>query len=339
MDYMPSPDDYLKSIGDTTPLGPQSPRPKRHWLRNFLLLVGLVVVGVVAYLLYTLTTLSANPLDFGALSGDGGRTNILILGIGDPGHAGEKLSDTMMVMSLDTQGQRVALISIPRDLRVNIPGYGYGKINEANALGGPQLAEQVVSNTLGIPIHYYMQTNFTGLKQAVDAVGGIDITVKTELRDPEYPCSTNENASCGLDIKPGQYHMNGAVALEYARCRKGTCGNDFGRALRQQEVVKAVETKALDPWLILHPVRLNHLAAAFRDNIRTDLSTNDLLTVFDVLHKSPAPVDVVFSTSPGGLLGGVAGSSDLLPIGGSYAPLQEAAQNVFTANPPPQPNQ
>jgi anionic cell wall polymer biosynthesis LytR-Cps2A-Psr (LCP) family protein len=79
-----------------------------------------------------------------------GRVNILILGIGGEGHDGPNLTDTMMVWSLDTKTDKAAMISIPRDLYVKIPGHGYGKINSANAWGGPTLSEQVVENVTGI---------------------------------------------------------------------------------------------------------------------------------------------------------------------------------------------
>jgi anionic cell wall polymer biosynthesis LytR-Cps2A-Psr (LCP) family protein len=122
--------------------------------RVFVVLVLLIVLGAVgygAYIASNVAKISTNALQLTGLASDAnGRTNVLVLGIGDPGHAGEKLSDTMMVVSLDAHSKKVTQISIPRDLRVDIPGYGKGKINSANAYGGTPLAEQVVSNTLGI---------------------------------------------------------------------------------------------------------------------------------------------------------------------------------------------
>lgn len=343
---MPTPDEYIKSL-ETDPKQrpgqPQPPKPPKHLvrkiIRGIIVVFSVTVVLAVIYLAFLMSKLSANPFDFGPLAGsDSGRVNVLVLGIGDPGHAGEKLSDSMMVMSINTQTKQVAMISLPRDMRVDIPGYYTTKINAANALGGPTLAAQTVSNTLAIPINYYLETNFSGLKQAVDSVGGIDITVKDRLYDPEYPCADNEYKVCGLDIKPGNYHMNGALALQYARCRKGTCGNDFGRAERQQEVIQAVEAKALNVSLLWHPWRLTNLEAAFRTNITTNLSTSGLIQVFNYLHQPHQTINAVFSTSPGGMLKG-SGSSDLVPIGGDYTQIQTYVQNVFTLPPPPTPNQ
>lgn len=310
---------------------PQRPR----WqiiLKALIVFLILAIIGVFAYVFYILTSISADPLSFGPLAGrPDGRTNILILGVGDPGHAGGELADTNMVLSLDYATNRAAFISLPRDLRVSIPGYGRNKINQANALGGPKLAVATVEQTLDIPIHYYMQTDFSGLKQAVDAVGGIDVEVKELLYDPEYPCDDNQYKSCGFELHPGSYHIDGTTALKYVRCRKGTCGNDFGRALRQQEVLQKVEAKAFDPSFIKTPFRLQRLSVAFQSNVRTDLSVNDIINLGLFWRKveEGSIQNVVFSTRPDGYLISATGSSDLLPRGGDFDEIQEVVLRVF----------
>src|SRR5207244_10638311 len=114
-------------------------------------------------------------LDPTQLKGEGnGRVNILLLGVGGAGHDGPNLSDTIMVVSIDPKTKDVAMLSIPRDLYVKIPGHGYGKINAANVYGGPTLAARTVANVIGVPIHYYAVIDFSGFKQAVDSVGGGD---------------------------------------------------------------------------------------------------------------------------------------------------------------------
>src|SRR5713101_4370660 len=171
--YMPTPEQYVEALptagldGISRRAGGHG-RRKRHmgrvWPRlllTFLLLTLAAFVGYVGYIAVNVAKISTQPLQLAGLASDStGRVNILVLGEGDPGHAGVGLTDTMMVVSLDTKAKRVAQISVPRDLRVNIPGYGSGKINEANADGGVTLAEQVVANTLGIPINYYVKTDF-----------------------------------------------------------------------------------------------------------------------------------------------------------------------------------
>jgi LCP family protein required for cell wall assembly len=342
--YMPSPDQYLNSLDDQKHQV-KPPKQRAGWRKilkrtilSILAIIGVALVVGIIIIWQNLAKLSINPLDFGPLSSDNGRTNILVMGIGDPGHAGENLSDTMMVISLDHSGKQVAMISLPRDLRVNVPGYGFNKINTANSLGGPQLAEQTVSNTLGIPIQYYIKTDFTGLKQAIDAVGGIDVTVTERLTDPEYPCAANEGIACGIDIKPGTYHMDGTLALQYARCRKGTCGNDFGRAARQQDVIQKLRDKIVSPGFYLNPAADTALLAAISNNSQTDLSVNDMAKVGWEMKHATRTVSAVFSTAPGGYLrGDPAGSSDLLPTGGSFGAIQDYVANVFTKDAPPAP--
>ncbi len=333
---MPSPDQYLKSLDKhQRPAG--QPKPPFNWrraLKWLLLSLVLAFAAVIALIVVNLVRLSINPLDFSPLAGsETGRVNILVLGIGDPGHAGEKLSDTNMVISLNTKTNQVALISIPRDLRVNIPGYGYNKINEANALGGAQLAEQTVADTLGIPINYYVQTDFTGLKDLVDAVGGVDVNVTQRLTDTEYPCDNNQYAVCGLDIKPGLQHMDGSLALKYARCRKGTCGNDFGRAARQQEIISLTQKKLFSNETYFNPARWTILSAIIGANVKSDLSLNGMLRAGWQIHQDQHPISFVLSTSPGGLLGS-GGGSDLAPIGGSFSQIQDKVQNIFSAPTP-----
>ena len=301
-------------------------------LKWLLLLVVLVVIAVVAFVWVNLSKLSVNPLDFSGLSQTSGRTNILILGDGDPGHPGQTLTDTMMVLSINHTTHQVAMISIPRDLRVAIPGKYTTKINAANALGGPALAEQTVANTLAIPIHYYILTDFSGLKQAVDAVGGLDITVKDRLADSEYPCDTG-GGICPLDIEPGNYHMNGAMILEYTRCRKGTCGNDFGRAARQQEVIEKLEAKVSQPKVYLNIKTDTALLTTLTTYAKTNMSSNNLVSLGRSMKGVTNPIQFVYNTSPGGLLVS-GGGSDLVPAGGSFTPMQNLAQNIFTVTLP-----
>ncbi len=310
---------------------------KRHWWKWLLGLLVLGGIAVFALLSVQVTRITSNPFSWGKLKGEAdGRVNILLLGVGDPGHAGEDLADTNMVISLDTKNDKVAMISIPRDLRVKIPGYGSQKINNAHAEGDIPLAIKTVEQTLDIPIHYYVRANFSGLKQAVDAVGGVDINVTDRLYDPEYPCDKNESRSCGFKLNPGQIHMDGALALRYARCRKGTCGDDFGRALRQQQVLQAVRTKAMSLDTLANPAKLNALLGSAANNIKTDLSINNMMRLNDFSKKlsDGSTINVVFSLKPNGfLISDPGGTSDLLPAGGSFSSIQNFVANVFTLGP------
>jgi LCP family protein required for cell wall assembly len=87
---------------------------------------------------------------------------------------------------------------------------------------GPELAKRTVSETLDIPIHYFVRVDFSGLRKAVDTVGGVDINVENDLVDPYYPCDKNENLHCVFKVKKGLVHMDGNMALKYARSRETT---------------------------------------------------------------------------------------------------------------------
>lgn len=327
---------------------PTEPEVKKGRAKRILKILAVLfacaAIAIVAYMFTHVSKISSNPFAIGKLKGEAdGRINILLLGIGDPGHAGETLADTNMVISINTRTNEVAMISIPRDTRVQIPGFGYNKINQAHAdgfrakgdRGGIDLARQTVGNTLDLPIHYYVRANFSGLKQVVDAVGGVDINVREALYDPEFPCDKNQYRSCGFKLKAGQQHMDGTTALKYARCRKGNCGDDFGRALRQQEVLQAVRNKALSSETLTNPGKINPLMEAVSNNIKTDLSINNITRLIDMSKKidQSKTINVVFSTKPNGFLKQSNSSSDLVPVDGTFTAIQDFVKNIFSVGP------
>lgn len=175
------------------------------------------------------------------------RINLLVLGLDYrdwQADAGPPRSDTMVLASIDPVGKTAALLSIPRDMWVNVPGFGQNKINtayflgEANRLpgGGPELAAKTVEEFLGIEIHYWAQVDFTAFVQFVDYIGG----VKLEVEDPiklEFIGSNDEKI-----LEPGRYTLNGAYALAYARNRSEGDG-DFSRAQRTQKVILAIRNQ------------------------------------------------------------------------------------------------
>ncbi len=284
-------------------------------------------------------------LEVSQLKGEGeGRVNILLLGVGDSGHAGAKLSDTMMVLSIDPQTNDVAMLGIPRDLWVNVPRFGYSKINAAHAYGeqlneggGPDMAKKVVSTALGVPIHYFIRTDFTAFRQAVDTVGGVDVTVEQALYDSEYPCEKNANYSCGFSMKAGPQHLDGATALRYVRCRKGNCGDDFGRAKRQQQVLAALRTKALNLKTLLDPTRLGGLVDTVGDNIRTDLQLTEIQRLVEITKKldTTKMVNAVLDNEDNGTnlvrTANIGGASVVVPTAGigNYTAIQRFVRSIF----------
>ncbi len=215
----------------------------------------------------------------------GSRTNLLLLGIDlQEGTEWASRTDTIMVFTLDPDTGAVALLSIPRDLHLEIPGYGWDRINTANVFGylqdypggGPALLEATIVANFDIPIDGYLMVNFQAFERLVDVLGGIDVYVPETLHDTRYPNPRPEDpyGYKTLHFDPGWQHMDGKRALEYARSRMST--SDFDRAKRQQQILLAIREKALSPGGILHwPV----LARVVMDEVKTDMGLGRLLAL------------------------------------------------------------
>ena len=216
------------------------------------------------------------------------RINIAFFGLrGDDGQ-GEgcpTCTDTIMVLTVDPVTKTAGMLSIPRDMWVNIPGAGYSRINTAWAIGenaklpggGPQLAMQTVSQFIGVPIHYYVQVDFGTFVSFINLIGGIDVYVEERMvLDP---------LGAGQDhfvLKPGDYrHLTGPRALAYARCRhvsQGCSGGDVGRAKRQQQVILAFRDKVLEGETFATLItQAPQLYAEFSSGIHTNLSLEDAI--------------------------------------------------------------
>lgn len=287
--------------------------------------------------------LKKDNVELSDLKGEGdGRVNILFLGVGDSGHAGSDLTDTMMVTSIDPRTNDVAMLGIPRDLYVKTAARSYDKINAVHAYAeqakkgtGPEASKKVISETLGIPIHYYIRADFTGLKKAVDALGGIDINVETALYDPEYPCDKNAGRACGMRIAAGLQHMDGATALKYVRCRKGNCGNDFGRAKRQQQVLVAMRERGLKLATLTNPAKISDLVGVVGDHLRTDLQLWELKKLAEIGQKVDQAkiINNVLDNAENGLVktANLGGASVVIPVAGNgnFAAIQEYVRSIF----------
>jgi LCP family protein required for cell wall assembly len=182
----------------------------------------------------------------------------------------------MIVASINRTAATASLLSIPRDLYVYIPGYGMGRVNTADLHGGPDLVRQTLLYNLGIPIHYYARVNFDNFKTIVNAVGGVDVPVDCELHDwrlksPELDPQLEENWAVYTQTV-GIQHMDGDLALWYARSRMST--NDFDRGRRQQKLLRALYHAGRDQQML---TRIPELWSAFQGSVETDLGVGDLV--------------------------------------------------------------
>jgi polyisoprenyl-teichoic acid--peptidoglycan teichoic acid transferase len=267
----------LPTVGDQQQFQEQ-PVPARRGsgivglLGRLLLLLLIAILGVVAAAL-----LLTPP-----------RQSILILGSDarpDEIKRGEVgRTDTLLVFVGDRALPRVAMLSVPRDLWVQIPGYGEERINAAFEMGGGQTAKQTVSNVIGQPIDRYLVIGLQGVRDVVDAVGGIDITVPQAIHDDAYP--TDDYGYQTVDIPAGRQHMDGDTALKYARTRHQD--SDFARTARQQQVVAAVRNAMLNP---LNWPRTPAVLAAIAASVKTDATPLDAIAVGAAMLRDPGDPD------------------------------------------------
>lgn len=333
-------------------------KPKRKTLKIILLTILLVILGIGIWVgvsaftaLKKITALSAgnNFLSFlgdsrQTLKGESdGRTNILLLGMGGKSHPGGMLSDTMIVLSINWKTKKLAMISIPRDLYVQIPGYGWSKINaayshgEQNAKttgGGGQVSSEIVSDILDIPIHYFVSLDFEGFKKIVDTVGGIDVYVDKAISDPYYPAANMIDYN-PFKISQGQHHLDGETALKYARSRETT--SDFDRSERQQKVMVATKEKILTLGFLSNPKKVTDLLTILGKHIKTNLSINEIKSLFESLKDLDTQniTNKVFDTSAESPLTSTSDSRGYIILPkkgmGNYIDLQKIAKNIFNS--------
>lgn len=214
-----------------------------------------------------------------------GHTNFLLLGTGGENHEGGDLTDTIIVASLDNENKLVTMLSIPRDLYVEDSKIGSSRINEVYYNGllyfeDPEKAldymRKKVEEIIDAPIHYWAKVDFEGFKDLIDAIGGIDITVPVAINDPYYP-KDGTFLFEPFKIAAGPQHLDGSTALKYARSRKTT--SDFDRADRQQQIIFAMKEQALATNVLLSKEKLENILRTLRDNIETNISTQEILTL------------------------------------------------------------
>jgi polyisoprenyl-teichoic acid--peptidoglycan teichoic acid transferase len=220
-------------------------------------------------------------------------SNILVLGTDNAPiaqRAGDRHSDSILLVRSDPGHHRLAYLSIPRDMVVPIPGIGTAKINAAMQSGGPALAIRTVHDLTGLPINHVVVVNFSDFKELIDALGGVTIDVPERILSDRFDCPFKTNARCqewkGWRFQKGPQHMDGERALIYSRIRVNQLDpreTDFTRQARQQAVTQAVLSKFTSFGTLLSgPFD----AGSWVKPITTDLSTWQLISLGWVKFRS-----------------------------------------------------
>ena len=277
-------------------------RPRKSWTwRRWLpialgaLVLVLVVWSVLGYLAVRSGVSAANArLPEGttnALKPQNGlmlsnASNILLLGTdhsdnGQPGRSSDRHSDSMMLLRTDPSRHRLVFLSIPRDLRAAIPGYGDSKINAAMQIGGPKLAIDTVAQLTGLPINHVVIVDFGAFEKLIDAVGGIDVNIPENILSNKFDCPYSSQSRCdawpGWRFHKGVQHLNGHQALIYSRVRENLLNpadSDITRAQHQQDVMQQTLSKLASPSMFF---RLPFSGGSMLAPIATDLSTMQFL--------------------------------------------------------------
>lgn len=296
-------------------------RGQRNWRkiikRSILCLIIIVLLAGgyvgVKFLMNTGKALNGNL--FGLLQStklkgeDSGRVNILLAGnsADDPGHGGADLTDSIMIVSVDTVHHTAFMLSVPRDLWVELPtGEGYQKINavykygEADdfsesgyAAGGMGALEKVISQNFGITINYYGLINYAAFRDAVNAVGGIDVTIASDDPRGLYDAMISPADGGPLRLANGLQHLDGQTALNLARARGsgysyGFPRSDFDRTEHQRQMLVALKDKVISAGVLANPVKLGSLFDSFGDNVKTDFQTNEVRRLYDIGKDIPS---------------------------------------------------
>ncbi|NLM96637.1 MAG: LCP family protein [Halanaerobiaceae bacterium] len=244
---------------------------KRKKSRKKFIIIGLIALLIILLVLFfffnnNFLALRNNP--FGST-----KLNVLVLGY-DSAINGPPRADTIMLLSIDLESREIGLLSIPRDTRVNIPGYGMNRINASHAFGGIELSVQTIEEFLGIPIDYYIETDFQGFSRIIDVIGGVEIDIKQPLRYVDKAGGVNINLPAGKRL------LNGKEALDFVRYRESIKG-DIGRVERQQQFIKALIDRLLSPDII---IKLPSIYSETRKAVNTNIPIQDISPFMRVIR-------------------------------------------------------
>lgn len=271
-----------------------------------------------------------------------GQINILLLGRAGEHHPGKNLTDTVMILSLNTQEKRIALLSLPRDLLAPIPNtdqvtklnslYQYGLLSGRPA----DVIRESVTEMTGLPIHYFASIDFDGFERVIDDVGGINVEVLRDISDPRYPGPNYSYET--FELKKGWQKLDGKTALKYARERHNDPEGDFGRAKRQQQIMQAVRERVWSLPTLANPITLTQFLNNLGESVKTDITPQEgyqLFTLAEHLDTRNITTMVVDAWKKDSLLrvthvdtgNGLAFA--LVPRSGTWDEVQSLAANLF----------
>jgi len=298
----------------------KQPRKWKRVLKRVLIVLAIVLALSGLWLGWKLVANAVKLFGWGGLADifhsqklkgeDVGRVNILLAGnsADDPGHGGGDLTDSIMVVSINTKDKTGGyILSVPRDLYVNIPGFGYAKINEAYqdgqrskfsedgyAAGGMGLLEKTITQYFGVQLNYYALVNYTGLQQAVDAVGGVQVTIASSdprgLYDPSLDLQTRQAL---VKLPNGVVTLNGRMALDLSRARGDSYGSygyaqsDFTRTENQRKILVGLKDKASSLSTLSNPIKLGQLFDSLGGHRNIKKKSGEARRLYDLSKQIP----------------------------------------------------
>jgi len=331
-------------------------RTRRAWSRRrriVVLLLGLIVLfliwSVASYFSFRVGVGAANkrldPATRAALTSQGGlvlshSTTTLLLGTdhaNTDARAADEHSDSIMLVRTDPGRHRIAYLSIPRDLRVPIPGHGDQKINSAFQLGGPALAAKTIEAFTGLPVNHIVIVDFGSFQDLIDKLGGITVNNPKPILSDRFDCPYSTQARCqrwqGWRFRKGNIHLNGHQALIYSRVRVNQLSqgeSDVTRGERQQAVLQAISSKLASFGTF---VRLPFIGGDLLKPLTTDLSAGQLLQLGWV--KFRASSGSTLHCRLGGDSGNYGGQNVIVPSEQNGAVIQMVEGNTAPQPPPP----
>lgn len=328
----------------------------RGWALLALFVVGLGVSGASGALAYFLPILrvaflqtgqavhstvpsAARPapaapgVDTAAQATPSSAFTVLLLGSDDDSKfpSDAVLTQSMILVRVDPAAKHLTMLSIPRDLWVQISSGGMAKVDAAYSDGGAQAAIQTIQNDFDVHIDQYVWVGLRGLIKLIDDLGGVDVTTSNPVLDDWYPAdinSRNPYAYQRVAVLAGPQHLNGEEALQYVRSRHGDVQEDFGRSQRQQQLLLALRTRVRN----VNVTDIPQIVASFDGELKTSFNLTDfaqmrsLLSLAAGTSSDPAQLQQIILSPPYTSDGVVDGQEVLLP---DWPAIQQLVQQTF----------